>query len=324
MTPSATVRAIESDEDVERARQEFANCLATGLARDNKCIPSRFLYDARGCELFEDITRLPEYYPTRTERKILEAYGSEIAQQTPAGAALVEFGSGSSLKTEILLRKLDKLAAYVAIDISSDALINATHRLAKAFPHLIVHPVVANIQEPVALPRDVESCHKLGFFPGSTIGNFVPLHAISLLKHMSQTLGKNSRLIIGVDLKKDRETLLRAYNDGAGVTAAFNLNLLARANRELGANFDVGAFEHEAVYDEKNGRIEMYLVSRASQSVEFGGKTYRFAKGEHIHTEHSHKYDIKEFADLALQAGWTSRTVWTDDNKLFSVHELVN
>ncbi len=324
MTNFSAAIAIEILDEAKRVRQDFADCLKAGLAREEKSLPSRFLYDARGSELFEDITKLPEYYPTRTERWILETYGSAMAFATPAGSALIEFGSGSSLKTEILLRELDKLATYVAIDISGDALTGASKRLARVFPKLQVIPVVADFLKPVALPGDVKDRHKFGFFPGSTIGNFMPLHAIGLLNSMSRTLGPGSRLLIGVDLKKDRDTLLAAYNDSAGVTAEFNLNLLARANRELGADFDISAFKHEAVYDDANGRIDMYLIARTAQRVRIDDETFHFSRGERLHTEHSHKYDVGQFSDLVRQAGWTSRTVWTDEKDLFSVFELVN
>ena len=324
MSHHSTASMIETTDEIERARQDFADCLAVGLARQHKSIPSRFLYDARGSQLFEQITKLPEYYPTRTERWILETYGQAMSYATPAGSVLIEFGSGSSLKTEILLRHLDKLAAYVAIDISSDALMDASTRLGHAFPRLQVIPITADFSKPVVLPGEINERHKLGFFPGSTIGNFLPLQAICLLSNMKRTLGPKSRLIIGVDLKKDETTLLRAYNDNAGVTAEFNLNLLARANRELGADFDVSAFEHKAVYDDTNGRIDMYLISRKSQTVKINGNQYHFLRHERLHTEYSHKYDEKEFADLARQAGWTIRIVWTDVDKLFSVFELVS
>ncbi len=324
MSQNLTTRTLESLDGLERVRKDFADCLEAGLTREEKHIPSRFLYDARGSQLFEDITKLPEYYPTRTERWILEKYADEMAVLTPSGGALVEFGSGSSLKTEILLRHLDKLVAYVAIDISGDALVGALGRLAKEFPKLQVTPIVADFLKPVSLPIDVSRCHKLGFFPGSTIGNFMPLQAICLLKNMSRTLGASSRLLIGVDLKKDRNTLLRAYNDSAGITAEFNLNLLQRANMELGADFEIGSFNHLARYDEVNGRIDMYLVSQRSQQVCINGRSFHFACGEKIHTEHSHKYSVEEFTDLALQAGWKSRTVWMDEDELFSVFELLN
>ena len=324
MTQSSVARTLESDDEAKRAHQDFAQSIKNGLARKQKAIPSRFLYDARGSQLFEEITRLDEYYPTRTEFEILKQNASAMAATTPAGSALVEFGSGSSLKTEILLEKLDKLKTYVAIDISGNALLNATQRLAGAFPKLHVTPIVADFQKPVSLPCEIKESHKLGFFPGSTIGNFLPLKAVGLLKNMSRTLGPNSRLIIGVDMKKDRDTLLKAYNDSDGVTAAFNLNLLQRANTQLGADFDVDAFEHRAVYDETLGRIDMYLISRKRQSVRINGDVFDFAASERIHTEHSHKYDVASFKELAQQAGWKKRTIWSDINKRFSIFELTN
>ena len=301
---------------------EFARAMLEGMRSPSKSIPCRFLYDARGSELFEAITELPEYYPTRTETAILESCVEEIRAQTPAGSLLVEFGSGSSTKTEILLSELDAIAGYVAIEISQSALDEAAERLGKRFPDLALFPVVGDFANWVALPSQFEHTPKLGFFPGSTIGNLEPPQAIGLLANMRRVLGEDSRLIIGADLRKDRDILLAAYNDSAGVTAAFNLNLLERANRDLNADFDVANFEHQATYDEALGRINMHLISKVEQTVRLLGNEFSFQAGEHIHTEHSHKYDIKGFQELAGQAGWSSSRVWTDEASLFSVHEL--
>lgn len=308
----------------EPADLEFARALLTGLRAERKSIPCRFLYDARGSELFEEITRLPEYYPTRTETSILQACAQKIRATTPAGSLLVEFGSGSSTKTEILLSALDRLAGYVAIEISQSALDEATERLRQQFPDLAVFPVVGDFSKAVELPIQFADTSKLGFFPGSTIGNLVPEEAIKLLANMRKVLGPDSRLVIGADLKKDRDVLLAAYNDARGVTAAFNLNLLERANRVLHTNFDVSKFKHIATYDPEHGRIDMNLVSTVDQTVNVLGHPISFAEGEKIHTEHSHKYGITDFQNLAKEAGWTPVHVWTDKANLFSVHELSN
>jgi len=302
----------------------FAHAVIDGLSRAQKTLPCRYFYDARGSELFEDITRLPEYYPTRTEAAILEAHVAEMATAVPRGGALVEFGSGSSLKTEILLRQLPHLGCYVMIDVSESALEDATRRLASRFPTLDVRPIVGDFSHPLALPADVAARPKTGFFPGSTIGNFTPAEAQGLLRAFRAMLSPGGRLLIGADLKKDARTLVLAYNDAAGVTAAFNVNLLARINRELGGSFDLAAFRHEAIYDPREGRIEMHLVSTRAQEVAVRGRRFRFRAGETIHTENSYKYSIDQFQDLARSTDWEPRRVWTDPASLFSVHELAS
>ena len=303
---------------------EFASAVIDGLTRSKKTLPCRFFYDARGSELFEEITRLPEYYPTRTEAGILKANAAEMADGVPEGGVLVEFGSGSSLKTEILLKQLPRLRAYVCVDVSPDALKDAKRRLASRFPKLDVRPIVGDFSYPVTLPADLAKCRKTGFFPGSTIGNLTPVEAGRLLRVFRAMLSSGGRLIVGVDLKKDVRTLVEAYNDAAGVTAAFNLNLLVRINRELGGNFDVGAFRHDAIYNPREGRIEMHLESLAQQEVMVCGRRIRFKSGERIHTENSYKYSIGQFQDLARSADWQPGRVWTDDEALFSVHELTS
>jgi L-histidine Nalpha-methyltransferase len=303
-------------------RSEFADALIEGLSAPQKSIPCRFLYDAAGSALFERITELPEYYPTRTEMEILAARAPEIAEAAAPGNVLIEFGSGSSLKTEILLAEMTKLYAYVPIDISPAALCQAKARINARFSDLRVLPVCADFSQPFALPDEIKGRPRLGFFPGSTIGNLERQDAIDLLASMAESLGPGSRLIIGVDLKKDVRRLISAYDDEAGVTAAFNLNLLKRANRELDADFDVSQFDHLATWDEAHGRIEIFLVSQADQSVDVQGRRFRFAAGERIHTEHSHKYDVAGFHALAAKAGWQPLTVWTDPQQLFSVHIL--
>ena len=302
---------------------DFAGAVLEGLSKPSKTLPCRFFYDARGSELFEEITRLPEYYPTRTEAAIFDANAAEIVDGVPDGGVLVEFGSGSSLKTEILLRQL-RLGAYVSIDVSDSALKDATVRLAAHFPTLDVRPIVGDFSYPVALPRDLLGRHKTGFFPGSTIGNLTPVEAGRLLQVFRGVLSPGGRLIVGVDLKKDARKLVLAYNDAAGVTAAFNLNLLVRINRELGGTFDLDAFRHEAIYNPREGRIEMHIESKKDQTVGVSGRRIHFRAGERIHTENSYKYSIAQFQELARTADWQPRRVWTDADNLFSVHELVS
>jgi dimethylhistidine N-methyltransferase len=302
---------------------EFGSAVIGGLSRPQKTLPCRFFYDARGSELFEEITRLPEYYPTRTETMILRAHAPEMVECLPAGGVLIEFGSGSSLKTEILLDRLAGLAAYVMIDVSQTALLGAQARLARLRPALDVRAIVGDFSRPVALPEDLQARPKVGFFPGSTIGNLTPSEAIRLLRIFRAALAPTGQLIIGADLKKDARRLVLAYNDAAGVTAAFNLNLLARINRELGGDFDLAGFRHEAIYNPRHGRIEMHLVSLRQQSVTIRGQRFSFSPGETIHTENSYKYSIDQFRELARSAEWLPRRVWTDEAHMFSVHELI-
>jgi dimethylhistidine N-methyltransferase len=317
--------ALKTDDALDwvPAANDFAEAVVAGLSSSPKTLPCRYFYDARGSELFEAITDLPEYYPTRTETAILAAHASDVADRVADGAILVEFGSGSSRKTELLLAEMLDLAAYVPIDVSDSALAGAKERLETRFPALHVHPILGNFTDEVIYPFDLSSRPKVGFFPGSTIGNLTPSEAVELLAGMGRTLGPDGRLIIGVDLKKDPHTLVGAYNDAAGVTAAFNLNLLTRINRELRATFDLTQFRHDAVYNPREGRIEMYLVSERAQQAGIIGHTFSFAKGERIHTENSYKYTVPEFQELARHAGWEPQEVWTDRDSLFSVHELV-
>lgn len=313
MSPAAGM-----DEDAA----EFAADVLAGLSGAQKSLPSHYFYDAQGSALFEAITRLPEYYPTRVETAILAAHAGDMAGDVPDGALLVEFGSGSSRKTEILLAAMPEVEAYVPIDVSAAALQGAERRLAARFPRLGVRPIAADFTQPVDLPTDLAGRPKVGFFPGSTIGNFEPRAARRLLAHFRKTLGDGSRLILGVDLVKDEATLLKAYNDAAGVTAAFNLNLLARINRTFGHTFDLGAFSHAAIYNRQRARIEMHLVSRRAQTVRLLGRTLRFAPGETIHTENSHKYTRSGIQCLALSAGWRPGRLWTDAAGLFCVSEM--
>ena len=303
---------------------EFAVDVVRGLFAPRKSLPCRYLYDARGSELFEQITRLPEYYQTRTEAAILAAHAAEMVGSVRSGSLLVEFGSGSSTKTELLLDRIAARVTYVPIDISQSALDEAVARLTQIYPLLEVHPIVGDFVSMPPLPEAYANRPSIGFFPGSTIGNFDPIAAVALLQRFKTNLTRGGRMLIGVDLKKDVRKLLLAYNDPSGVTAAFNLNILERINRELGAGIKVSNFEHQAIYNPRLGRIEMHLVSRSAFETVIAGRRLRFSPGESIHTENSYKFSVGEFQDLARRAGWTPNRVWTDRDALFSVHELTS
>ena len=293
-----------------------------GLGASPKALPAKYFYDAAGSALFEDITVLPEYYPTRTELGILDARGPEIAALLPAGAALVEFGSGSTAKLRRLLAHLPGLAAYVPVDVSEEFLGEQAQALRTDFPELSVAPVAADFTRAFALPDGLAGTPLAGFFPGSTIGNFEPGEAARLLDVFGRILGPGAPLVIGVDLVKDRARLEAAYDDAAGVTAAFNRNLLHRINRELGGDLDPDSFAHRAFFNEAASRIEMHLVSRTAQTVRVGRRGFAFAAGESIHTENSYKYTLDGFRALAARAGWSPAAAWTDEAGLFSVHLL--
>ncbi|MCG8562304.1 MAG: L-histidine N(alpha)-methyltransferase [Hyphomicrobiales bacterium] len=309
-------------ETADTFRGEFAEAVLDGLARDVKEIPCRFLYDARGSVLFEEITQLPEYYPTRTEIGLLESHAPDIAKRAGSGCALVEFGSGSSRKTGKLIDQLDDLAAYVPIDIAHEALSEAADRLTARNPDLTILPVHADFNQDVQLPGAVQEAPKLGFFPGSTIGNLTQDEAADFLNVAGDLLGPESAFVVGVDLKKDTDILIPAYDDAQGVTADFNLNLLHRINRELDGDFDVSQFAHEVIYNPDAGRIESYIVSLADQEAHVLGEPVAFSEGERIHTESSHKYAVDEFQTLARANGWQPSEVWTDPQDLFSLHYL--
>jgi L-histidine Nalpha-methyltransferase len=318
---SLAANLIRSDTE-EEARESFARDVVAGLTAPNKTLRPKYFYDEEGSRLFEEITQVPEYYPTRTEIGILEEKGAEIANLIPAGGALVEFGAGSSVKIRIVLSALDKLAVYVPVDISGDFLAGQAEALQRDFPRVKVRPVAADFTRPFALPKEAQDRPRVGFFPGSTIGNFEPQEAGNFLRHAGRILGRDARMIVGVDLVKNREVLRAAYNDADGVTAAFNLNLLRRINRELDADFDLDRFEHKAVFNERRSRIEMHLVSRERQRVSVCGKKVEFAPGETIHTECSYKYTIETFGELVERAGWSRVESWTDERGWFSVHVL--
>ncbi|MEH3146089.1 MAG: L-histidine N(alpha)-methyltransferase [Methylobacterium frigidaeris] len=295
--------------------------MLAGLAAPRKHLAAKYFYDSAGSALFERITQLPEYYPTRTELAILERDGPAIAALLPPGAALVEFGSGSTAKVRRLLPHLPDLGAYVPVDVSEEFLRSEAGELGRDFPRLRIEPAAADFTRPFALPDDLPE-HRTGFFPGSTIGNFEPQAAGALLHHFARTLGAGASLIVGVDLVKDKAVLDAAYDDAAGVTAAFNLNLLRRINREVGADFDLDAFAHRAFFDPNLARIEMHLVSLRDQTVTVANVPFAFREGETIHTENSYKYTVAGFRALAAGAGWEGRAVWTDPDGLFSVHAL--
>jgi len=300
----------------------FATDAIAGLAATPKRLPAKYFYDAAGSQLFEQITKLPEYYPTRTELEILEQRADEIATLLPAGSALVEFGSGPTTKARILLRAAPGMQAYVPVDISAEFLIEEATRLRADMPQLAVLPVVADFMAPFELPPEVVSRPRVVFFPGSTIGNFEPHQAAAFLHQIIGVLGPDATLVVGVDLIKDPEILFAAYNDAQGITAKFNRNMLARMNSELGADFDLGTFEHHAFYNRERHRVEMHLASMKRQKVRLAGKTFEFRAGETIHTENSYKYTIESFSALARGAGWVPRGAFTDSKRYFSVHIL--
>jgi dimethylhistidine N-methyltransferase len=300
----------------------FAHDVLEGLTLQPKRLSPKYFYDVAGSELFEQITLLPEYYPTRTELGILRDRGAEICSIVGEGAALVEFGAGATTKVRLLLDQCD-FGAYVPVDISGDFLNAQAHELRKDSPGLNVYPVTADFTAPFVLPAEVKGMAKVGFFPGSTLGNFEPYEARGFLRSARTILGEGAQMIIGVDLEKDERVLHDAYNDAAGVTARFNLNVLVRINQELGGNFDLAAFTHRAVYNRERHRIEMHLISRKAQTVRILGRSFAFRAGESIHTESSYKYSVDRFVALAHGSGWTPTASWTDADGMFSVHALV-
>jgi dimethylhistidine N-methyltransferase len=314
--------ALAKAQQFDEHASAFAGDVIGDLSQHPKRLSPKYFYDATGSELFEQITVLPEYYPTRIELDILRDRGSEIAAHLPKGAALVEFGAGATTKVRLLLERCE-FGAYVPVDISGDFLNAQADALRKDFPALGVYPVAADFTAPFALPADIAGMPKVGFFPGSTLGNFEPQEAFAFLRTAREILGRGAQMIIGVDLEKDERILYNAYNDAAGVTARFNLNVLVRINRELGGNFDLSAFSHRSVYNRDRHRIEMHLISRKAQCVRILGNSFSFRPGESIHTENSYKYSLERFTTLARSSGWTVRESWTDKDQMFSVHALV-
>ncbi len=314
MNAQAQRRALKPPEGSE----SIAADILAGLTAKPKRLPPKYFYDAIGSALFDRITRLPEYYPTRCELEILRRHAPAMGALLPRNCALIEFGAGSTRKARILLGAAASVEAYVPVDISGDFLQQDLAQLRRDFPHLAVHPVVADFMGHFELPAAVAHLPRVGFFPGSTIGNLEPHEAAKFLRHVGTIVGAGALLVIGVDLIKDPKILYRAYNDSQGVTAQFNLNLLARINRELGANFDLKNFEHHACYNVEQHRIEMYLASTKRQRVKVDGAAIDFRAGETIHTENSYKYTIESFAALAHGSGWSPLNVWSDG--MFAVH----
>ncbi len=300
----------------------FAHDVMVGFSARPKRLSPKYFYDEAGARLFERITTLPEYYPTRCELAILRDNADAIARHVPEGAALVEFGSGSTRKASILLAAAPTIGAYVPVDISSEMLTQEAEELRRDYPRLRVMPVEADFTRPFRLPAALTGMPRTGFFPGSTIGNFEPHEACSFLRHAGRMLGTGETLIIGVDLVKDTAILNAAYDDAAGVTAKFNLNLLARINRELDGNLDPDGFSHKAFYNSERHRIEMHLVSRKRQKARVAGRMIDFRAGETIHTENSYKYTLESFGALARGSGWRPVSVWTDADGYFSVQVL--
>ena len=311
-------------QEIEDGTRSFADPafradVIEGLSRRPRAIPARWFYDRRGSELFEAITELPEYYPTRTETALLRSIADQIAERVGPGRAVVEFGSGSSTKTPILLQAVNP-SAYVPIDISGDFLRESSRALSERFPGLPVFPVEADFLKPIGLPQQVRSAPKLGFFPGSTIGNMIPLASTDLLRAMRASLGEGAMLLIGMDRIKDAGVLTRAYDDSAGVTAAFNLNLLERINRELDGTIPIEAFRHRAIWNDDRARIEMHLEAIRDVAFTVEGRLFEMKAGETIHTENSHKYGPRDARILLRAGGWTPIAEWTDQQDQFALY----
>ena len=304
------------------ASDTFADHVVAGLSDKQKWLSAKYFYDVAGSELFEQITELPEYYPTRTELKILEDNAAAISAYIPLAAALVEFGTGSTRKARIVIDAAPQISAYVPVDISGDFLAEQAAGLRRQIHRIAILPVVADFTRDFELPSQIRGRPRVGFFPGSTLGNFEPEDAVEFLAQTGRVLGNGSTMIIGIDLIKDEAVLNAAYDDAAGVTAQFNLNILRRMNRELGGNFDGAAFRHKAFYNVPEHRVEMHLESTKAQRVTVAGRTFDFAEGETIHTENSYKYTIDSFRALAVKAGWRPVATWTDEQGLFSIHAL--
>lgn len=309
--------------DLSPSTAEFRDAVWAGLSQPQKSIPAKFFYDREGSRLFEEICQTPEYYPTRTEKALLARIAPEIGALVGPRRTVVEYGSGAGEKIRTLFDNLVEPVGYVPVEISRARLIEVVNELAADYPDIQIAPVCADYTKPFSVPQmGAESPSWLGFFPGSTIGNFTLPQATQFLSTARRMLGHGSQFVIGADLRKDPAVLNAAYNDAAGVTAAFNLNLLARINRELDGDFDLEGFFHRAFYEPDQGRIEMHLVSRQAQKATVAGRVFAFSEGETIHTENSYKYDLEQFRGLACSAGWSHRRMWTDPDRLFSVHLL--
>jgi dimethylhistidine N-methyltransferase len=302
---------------------DFRKGLVDGLSKDPKDIPAKFLYDERGSELFEEICETDDYYPTRTEIGIMETCLDEVSEWVGPRARIVEFGAGSGRKTRMFLDALEEPAAYLPIEISKAALRGCAERMREAFPDLEVIPICADYTEPVELPEpSASTARTVGYYPGSTLGNFEPDEAAAFLQRIRQLCGEDGGLVIGIDLVKDRETLEAAYDDSEGVTEAFTMNILDRANREADADFDRDAFDFEAEWQPENRRVQLRLVSKRAQTVHVGDESFDFEAGEPIVTEHSYKFQLEQFADLARDTGFTPVETWTDDREHFSLWYL--
>jgi dimethylhistidine N-methyltransferase len=311
-------------QDFSPSKQQFFRDVLDGLAGPHKSLPCKYFYDNRGSELFDQICELDEYYLTRTELTIMQQFAPEMAELLGTGCMLVEFGSGSSLKTEILLQHLRQPVAYLPVDISRDHLRETSRRLAEQYPLLEVKPVCADFTKSFELPHiEPSRAHKIVYFPGSTIGNFGPTEALRLLQTIADLTSRTGGLLIGYDLKKSHTILEPAYNDAAGITAAFNLNLLVRINRELDADFSVDQFRHRAFFNEPESRIEMHLVSETDQTVRIGNTKINIGRDESIHTENSYKYSQQYFGEIAARAGFKVLRTWTDPQGLFCVQYLI-
>jgi len=305
--------------DLHPTTSKFTSDVLQGLYKRPASIPPKYFYDAKGSQLFDAITKLPEYYQTRTEIAILQDNADEIAHHVGTGSLLIEPGGGSCAKVHILLEGLRPMA-YIPMDISSQHLRLATEELATTFPWLEIHATCTDFTQIMTLPPTAPEGTKVAFFPGSSIGNFDPGDAVKFLSSIAQLVKSEGYLLIGVDLKKDKSILHAAYNDAVGVTAKFNLNLLQRINHELNADFDLSGWRHKAIYNEQAGRIEMHLVSLQKQQINIGQSRFEFTSGETIHSENSYKYTTQEFIQLAQYAGFQSVALWVDADNLFSVH----
>lgn len=308
--------------DLAPTEERLLDVVQAGLSRSPRRLPCALFYDAEGSRLFDEICTLPEYYVPRVEAGLLRERGPEIARRAGPGVEVVELGCGSAHKTDLLLDALERPSAYLALDVSREPLLAATRRIAAARRGLEVWAICADYTQPFSLPDRGAGAKRLAFFPGSTIGNFDPEQARRFLGLVARLVGPGGDLLIGADLPKDKAVLDRAYDDARGVTAAFNKNILARINRELGADFDLDAFDHLAFFDPARSRVEMHLVSLKDQVAHVGGQEHAFTRGERIHTESSYKYDVEPFRRLAADAGFGALDCWTDAERMFSMHYL--
>ena len=308
--------------DYAPRQSDFLTDVIDGLNKQPKTLSPKYFYDQRGSELFDEICQQPEYYPTRTEISILQNNAEDIARLIGPDCVLIELGSGVSEKIRCLFDVLSP-ASYLGIDISKDFLLLSTKRLARDYPELEVHAVCADFTHQIELPEQCKSDRLVAFFPGSSIGNFEPDDAVALLKDVASMVGKGGKMLIGVDLKKDKAVLNAAYNDANGITADFNLNLLLRMQEELDIDMDAESFSHKAFYNNEKGRVEMHLVSQGDQQIVVDGESFQLFDNETLHTENSYKYDLPEFENMAEKAGFGIEQVWTDSQNLFSVQCLV-